>query len=105
MNCKPGDLAVIVGMPPQLAEARDKFVRLTNEPPEILNGEPIWRLTERVNFVLVGNGQRNGVKFYIGESVWFEQLQDKYLRPIRDPGDDEADLLLAPLPKQDKVPA
>lgn len=103
MNCKPGDLAVIVDMPPALAEARDRFVRLTNEPPEILNGEPIWRLTERVCFVLVGNGQRNGVKFYIGESLWFDRLQDKYLRPIRDPGDDAKDEMLRPLPEE--VPA
>lgn len=103
MNCKPGDLAVIVGMPPALAEARDKVVRLANEAPEFLNGEPIWRLTKRVGVVLVDNARRNGVKFYIGESVWFDRLQDKYLRPIRDPGDDARDEMLRPLPEE--VPA
>lgn len=91
MNCKPGDLAWIVGLHPSLAEAEGRIVQLVDAPPVMHEGEPSWQLAKRVDITLVGNGRRGGQRFYIGESVWFDQLQDKYLRPIRDPGDDAQD--------------
>lgn len=98
MRCKPGDLAVIVGMPQALSEARDKIVRLTNEPPMAIDGEIFWKLAERVSVVLTGNGTFKGETFWIGESVWFDQLKDENLLPIRDPGEDAKDETLSWLP-------
>lgn len=98
MNCKPGDLARIVGLHPALSEAQDRVVLLANEAPVIQSGEAYWRLTKRVEFVLTGNGRCGDTDFYIGEAVWFDMLQDKYLRPIRNPGDDAVDESKAWLP-------
>lgn len=98
MNCKPGDLAWIVGLHPSLAEAEGRIVQLVDAPPVMYDGEPTWQLAKRVDITLVGNGRRGDQRFYIGESVWFDQLQDKYLRPIRDPGDDAQDETLSWLP-------
>ncbi len=90
LNCKPGDLARIVGMHPSLAEANDRIVKLQQLPPVVTDGLPSWRLTERVELVMVGNGRRGHTSFWIGESVWFDEIPDKYLRPIRGTdGDDE----------------
>lgn len=98
MNCKPGDLARIVDLHPALSEVRDRIVQLTDEPPVMQDGEAYWRLTKRVDFVLTGNGRRGDANFYIGESVWFDMLQDRLLRPIRNPGDDAVDESKAWLP-------
>ena len=107
MNCKPGDLAWIVGLHPSLGEAEGRIVQLVDAPPVVYEGEPSWQLTKRVDITLVGNGRLGDQRFYLGESVWFDQLQDKYLRPIRDPGDDASDETLEwlPVPSRDEVTA
>jgi len=94
MNCKPGDLAVFVR---SSAGNEGKFVtciRLAAYAElarcNFVCTEPVW-VTDRVVPTMLGN------------RVAF--ARDSSLRPIRPQSDDEADLLLAPLPQQDKVPA
>lgn len=100
MNCKPGDLARIVCPQPQLAELRDRIVRVIEECD--IAGEPGWVLAKRENFVMVGAGRSTitDEKFGIGTPVYVDRLQDKYLRPIR-PNDDEDEMLrIAGRPQQ-----
>lgn len=103
MNCKPGDLARITGMPSAMAAANDRFVRIKNSPPNHGNGlveGGVWDLEELEEVVLLGNITYQGVQIWIGETVVFNSLPDKYLRPIRDqPGADET-LLWAPVPSE-----
>lgn len=99
MNCRPGDLARIVGMPGPLREANDRIVRLKNQPPMIdEKGQPLWRLESRVDFVALGNAKSNGVAFWVGTPLTIDELQDKYLRPIRPQADDATDESTAWLP-------
>lgn len=63
--------------------------------PIIPVGEPTW-------IVAAGNLLTNNEP--IEPTPWVV-ARERYLRRIDNPGDEEADLLLAPLPQQDKVPA
>jgi len=92
MNCEKGDLARILHIHAHLSEAAGRFV--TCVELIVFNGEPAWRLDRRVEFVVTGNFRALGKQFWAGESVFFDQLQDKYLRPIRDPGEDAVDEVL-----------
>lgn len=107
MNCQPGDLARTVGMQRACQEANDRFVKLKNQPPILIDGEPGWELEERVRFTLRADGKRNGVLFNDGDAVYFDRLQDRFLRPIRDPGDDAVDEMVrrVPLPLPEIIPA
>lgn len=105
MNCKPGDLAVLVGLKPQLIEAVGRIVQLKNQPPITINCEPCWELTEPVNFNMRASGTSHGMRFEAGEAVYFDVIRDKHLRPIRDPGDDAEDESLTWLPKIEGLPA
>lgn len=100
MNCKPGDIARIVCPQPQLAELRDRIVRVT-EPCDIA-GEPGWVLAKRENFVMVGTGISTitDEKFGIGTPVYVDRLQDKYLRPIRGVDGEDEMLRIAGKPQQ-----
>ena len=104
MNCRPGDLARVVRMPNVMRAANDRFVRLTDEPAFLLGSDWTWRLTEPLEVVLLGNCTQGGVQFWIGETVVVTELQDEYLRPIRDqPGEDEI-LRIAGRPVTDRSP-
>lgn len=104
MNCRPGDLARCVGLPEVLRAANDRFVRLSNSPAVMLDGDWTWALAEPMEIVLLGNCTQGGVKFWIGETVVVTELQDEYLRPIRDqPGEDEI-LRIAGRPVTDRSP-
>ena len=109
MNCKPGDLARLVNLPKSLSKANDRFVKLKNQPPVMIDGELGWELEERVKFTMTGNATRNGVLFREGDAVYFDVMQDRNLRPIRDPGDDAVDEMVAKLGRPasypDRVPA
>jgi len=86
MNCKPGDLAVVVRITdPRAKKHLGRIVRVTQMLP--LGGEPLW---------------------------WFEPVIDEFvlahdssLRPIRDPGDDAQDETLQwlPVPSREKEAA
>jgi len=109
MNCKPGDLARLVGLPDMLRDARDRIVTLKNEPPVLIDGEIGWALEHPVRFTMRGTASRKGVLFLDGDRVYFDVMQDKYLRPIRDPGDDAVDemvrLVGLPVGMPEGVPA
>lgn len=99
MNCKPGDLARLVNLPRALSNAADRFVKLKDQPPVLIDGDMGWELEERVNFNMHGQATRNGVLFMHGDAVYFDVMQDRYLRPIRDPGDDAVDEMVQRLGK------
>lgn len=108
MNCKQGDLAMIVRAPRQLDDVLGRPVRIKRLPPFDLNGEPAWFLEEQLSCVLPRGGYDAKDEYFgPGTRVWFDTIQDKYLRPIRDPGDDAVDetLLRTPVPPGDEVPA
>lgn len=111
-NVKPGDLARIVRsmMHPEL---NDRFCTVLYEAP-IGEGfylpDGYWHIPLSSNKGLRWLVQfSNPVEAPIGmgktRKTVYAPIPDANLRPIRDPGDDAADLILAPLPKQDKVPA
>lgn len=98
MNCVKNDIARVVGIHPAVGESQDRVVRVVEEC--VFNGEPAWVLEERVNFVATGNFRSMGRNFYIGEPVFFDRLQDKYLRPIRGNVADDEVRRLYEIPKQ-----
>ena len=109
MNCKPGDLARLVGLPDMLRDARDRIVKLKNDPPLLIDGQIVWALEQPVRFTMRGTASRNGVLFLDGDRVYCNEMQDKYLRPIRDPGDEAVDemvrLVGLPVGNPEGVPA
>lgn len=101
MNCKPGDLARIYGMPPACANANDRIVKLKDQAPDFLEGEPHWQLEHPVDFQMARGGRNKftGELYEAGDRVYIDSCNDKYLRPIRGlPGTDEI-LLKAGKPK------
>lgn len=90
LNCRPGDLACIVGLPEPLRELIGRFVRC--EEFYLANGVPTWRIDRRIDFVLRGGGRSTitGQRFADGDKVFVDSMSDKYLRPIRGTdGEDE----------------
>lgn len=99
MNCKPGDLAIVV----RGAKSGGRIVRcirlvsmgaimLTKcGRPVQLTGwtEPVWALDGWVVFEIAPYGE-----------VEVPAAADSCLRPIRDPGDDAKDEMLRPLPQE-----
>lgn len=84
MNCKPGDLAVIVASK-QDEWALGRIVRVVT-----LDEPKVWRMEE---------------PFWHPNGIWrFTRIEDCCLRPIRDPGDDAVDetLLRLPAPSKEK---
>lgn len=82
MNCKPGDLAVVIKTEDtEKAGTVDKVVRVQSHFR--IQGVDYWKLAQAVK----GRG-----------SLMFEGLADHILRPIRDPGDDAVDETLQWLP-------
>lgn len=97
MNCRPGDLARIVGLHPACG-LNDKIVKLRNESPVIWveGAAPQWKLEERVSFVADRNVMDlSGTRYFAGELVYVDALADSCLRPIRDPGSDAIDEMVA----------
>ena len=85
MNCKPGDMALIVKTHHETESCLGRIVSLIS--PFVLDGELVWTYRE---MPLRG-------KYQSGSWRWIE-LPDAWLRPIRDPGDDAADESAAWLP-------
>lgn len=82
MNCKPGDLAMYIGLNDECRGAIVKVLRPTDAPATGKGTAPVpgvwWAIEPSIN----GN-------------VW---CADASLRPIRDPGDDARDQTLDWLP-------
>lgn len=81
LRCAPGDLCRIL-----CGRHKDHFITVTQVDPTSVSdgGEPAW--------------EYEGPKYEAdpGYSQW--SFFDRILQPMSKPGDDEADLLLAPLP-------
>ncbi len=81
MNCKPGDLAVIVRSLTSSQERNLGHICRCVAPAMSPWGEPGWRIEPPTPL-----GQHHAV--------------DVALRPLRDPGDDALDEMLRPLPEE-----
>lgn len=99
MNCRPGDLAFIVGLPSGLA-LNGRPVQLTKEPPFLMFGVLHWRLEVVVETVLRVGGWNTFTGEYMeaGSIGVVHEVPDENLRPIRGNGvtDDEVRELYAP---------
>lgn len=94
MNCKPGDLAVIVNAHPEAHQILGRFIRLTISIQ--YEGEPCWQYEDMP------------MRGKCGRSSWtWHEYPDAWLRPIRDPGDDATDETLQwlPVPLREKETA
>ena len=92
MNCKPGDLAIVVHFPAPFVNGKIvRCVRLA-EPCqcEFCNSQPAWFIEEPLEFLVIGRTLR------------VEGFFDEYLRPIRDQEGQDETLSWAKVPK---VPA
>lgn len=103
MNCKPGDLAVVVrphfrhgAIVSVLRECspkeRDALIALEREWGEC---GFVWLCGMVTGSRGVDNATGRAAYLYPGDEAW---IADKYLRPIRDPGDDAKDETLQWLP-------
>jgi hypothetical protein len=88
VNCKPGDLAIVVACPPHAANAIGSIVRCVRRWDEMSNVGPMWYVEPPARSGHIGIG-------------------DRWLRPIRDPGDDARDETLTwlPVPTRESTPA
>lgn len=111
LNCKPGDLAVVVGLGGSFANFNDRIVEVLERAP---NG-PIVKLP---NGAFSNGGERcwivrfpSQVAMPLGggkhEQTHYSVCPDKHLRPIRDPGDDAVDemVLIAGAPARGELQA
>lgn len=105
MNCKPGDMAevvrphfrhgAIVGVQRECSPVERIFlVALDREWGEC---GPVWLCAMATGGRGVDNATGHAAYLYPGDEAW---IADKYLRPIRDPGDDARDEMLRPLPEE-----
>lgn len=100
MNCKPGDIAVVVKPDPMLRALQGRIVKLKNEPPFINLNSLCWRLEEQLCAPVAATFVHGRHVIHAGEMLCGDYLPDAWLRPIRDHGDDAVDemLLLAGKP-------
>ena len=104
MNCKPGDLAVTVGLRNPANNGRIvTCIRLVSEDEDIEGFN--WSSTIPGTSWLVQSA--GGFLWWGCEMVMKRAIADHCLRPIRDPGDDAQDETLSWLkvPSGNEVPA
>ncbi len=91
MNCKQGDLAVLIRVvSPHCNPNLGRFFEVLR--PTVLDGEPAWTIR------IVGTPGVNDQGHELREG----KARDRSLRPIRDPGDDAQDETLSWLPAPHK---
>lgn len=101
MNCKPGDLAIVIGPSdtPNLGRVV-RCVRLLEKGEELSRDGYVfdaashamfWEVEGRISCLDSKNRQ---------VEVHFGLIGDRWMRPIRDPGDDARDEMLRPLPQE-----
>jgi hypothetical protein len=94
LNCRPGDLARVVGVEAATGLA-DRFVRLADEAPHLRGGAWYWRLAPAILCTPLANCHRaDGVIVPAGTTVSIDNIADTHLRPVRDPGPDAVDEIL-----------
>ena len=87
MNCKPGDLAVVVCA----GRLEGRVIRVTSlDPGRSPCGRPLW----------LYEGDLTDPDGFRYESIW-----DHILRPLRDPGDDAVDEMVVIAGKPEHQPA
>lgn len=95
MNCKPGDLAIVVkAYRPEtvgkIVEVLDFLGRTQFRDGTFL--DDCW--------AVYGNFQGSSYDQWCIKNLCEACLPDAWLRPIRDPGDDARDEMLRPLPQE-----
>jgi hypothetical protein len=93
MNCKPGDLAVVVRTATEVAELRGKIMKRHAPISDGTGwewGRPAWEF--------------EGAPLITRTGFQVDVTDDSCLRPIRDPGDDARDETLdwLPVPKREE---
>lgn len=92
MNCKPGDLAMVVkAIDPEDMVLLGKVIRVTSIDPDPRWAGTLWRY----------EGER--LRDSLGVAI--EAFLDHGLRPINNPGEDETDEMVLLVGKPEEVPA
>ncbi|MEB0112777.1 hypothetical protein QN397_15575 [Variovorax sp. RTB1] len=98
MNCKPGDLAIMISAPPRNPQLLGTIVKVLKVSPgfkfEEFGGVFPGCLVRPPRTAWGDNGK-------LSDTGW---VQDWRLRPIRDPGDDAKDGSLCPQPLEMVLP-
>jgi hypothetical protein len=106
MNCKPGDLAVIVARSANYGRIVNVVRRYAGE---LIEGSDYHMVPDVVYWVVEANGAHLVVKQDFGPELACRQhvVRDERLRPIRDPGEDAKDETLQwkEVPTKQKEPA
>lgn len=114
MNCRPGDIAIVYRTKAPGAassapvELLDRIVKAAD--CLVVAGEIHWNLAAAVQFVAGRNYtslNRKGqlIRIERGDTARMLRLPDACLRPIRDPGDDAVDEMVAITKTPETVPA
>ena len=111
MNCKPGDLAVVVSLGGSFAHLNDRIVevleRAPNSPFVKLPNGAVSRGEERCWIVHFPGKVAMPLGGEAHKQTHYAVCRDENLRPIRDPGEDAVDETLQwlPVPSTDKEAA
>lgn len=88
MNCKPGDLAYVTRAPRWCDHLNGRVVTVTES--HIDGGDAVW--------------DYEGPRLRTRSGLPIDFIEDEFLRPIRDPGDDAVDEIVefvgAPVPAE-----
>jgi len=108
MNCKPGDLAVLVGPLVLIPELVGRFVDVVKAPPvgvdfNLPNGIPHVPCPSGNFWVIRFHNPADLTAVRGSPAARYGVCMDANLRPIRDPGENAKDEMLRPLPEE--VPA
>ena len=111
MNCKPGDLAVVVSLGGSFAHLNDRIVEVLERAPNgpfvklpngacSRGGERCWIVYLPVKVAMPLGGETH-------EQTHYAVCRDENLRPFRDPGEDAQDesLQWLPVPSTEKEAA
>lgn len=92
MNCRPGDLARIVGTHPALG-LNDRIVKLADAPAFLDYGIWHWRLEEELTTTVRSTGfnMLTGHVWFPGDIGYIAEVPDENLRRIDNPGDSAVD--------------
>lgn len=98
MNCKPGDLAIVIGDDPG-CECNIGAMLVVVEPhPDAPEGYWGFEDASRPLKMLACNDDRpSWVTSSRDDSIVWAAMDDRYLVPLREPGDDAVDATLLPM--------
>jgi hypothetical protein len=102
MNCKPGDMAVVVRIPSPEAERNlGMLVRVVRAAPSLstLDSYRDWWMCEALSPFI---GWRSGVRLDVPAGTECA-VPDAVLKPLQDPGDDAVDEMVLKLGAAPKV--